>query len=161
MTPERQVLELQNCNSLLNNHQQENIGSHKKKKRYPTAKAKEKPQRDRRWDEIAFRIKPIPVRDARRAQTKSCGHQDPETPQTEPDLPPECLSVSCRDMGQQLQQTRVMEHVTQALLEEVTISPTIKPLSRRPRNCRKIIPKKLLHCQESSRTHNRVPNLGI
>ena len=31
---------------------------------------------------------PIPTRDVRRAQTKSCVHQDPETPwETEPDLP--------------------------------------------------------------------------
>ena len=75
-----------------------------------------------------------------------------QRPHSQPDLP---LSVSCRGMGQQwpalgtglwLQQTRVMEHATQALLEEVAISPTIKPLSRRPRNCRKIIPKKFSHC---------------
>ena len=43
---------------------------------------------------------PIPTRDAQRAQTNPCMHQDPETPQeTKPDF--ECLSVSCRGTGQQ------------------------------------------------------------
>ena len=33
-----------------------------------------------------------------------------------------------------------------ALLGEVIINPTIEPLSRWPTNCRKNIPRKLLHC---------------
>ena len=43
---------------------------------------------------------PIPTRDAQRAQTNPCMHQDPETPQeTKPAF--ECLSVSCGGTGQQ------------------------------------------------------------
>ena len=49
-------------------------------------------EQDGRRGEIAFRMKPIPSRDAQRAHTKLCAHQVPETPtETEPDLP---LSVS-------------------------------------------------------------------
>ena len=40
----------------------------------------------------------IHAREAQRAQTKPCVHQDPETSQTEPGL---CLRVSCRGTGQQ------------------------------------------------------------
>ena len=46
---------------------------------------------------------PIPVRDAERAQTKSCAHQDPETPQR---LSQTCIWVSCRGMSQQWPVTR-------------------------------------------------------
>ena len=48
--------ELQNYNSLLNNHQQDNVGSHQK--RYPHPRAKEKSQKDSRRGKISFRIKP-------------------------------------------------------------------------------------------------------
>ena len=48
---------VQNCNSLLNNHQQENVGSHHKKDTLHP-KAKKKPQQDGRRGEIIFRIKP-------------------------------------------------------------------------------------------------------
>ena len=47
------------------------------------------------------------------------------------------------------------------LLEEVAISSTIEPPSRRLTTWRTIIPKKFLHCYESSRPCNRFPNLGI
>ena len=82
----------QNCNSLLNNHRTECWIPLKKDT--PCPWAKETPQQDSRTGEIAFRIKSnlTPVRDAQRAQTKPCVHQDPGkravTPQkTEPDLP--------------------------------------------------------------------------
>ena len=42
--------------------------------------------------------KPIPARDAWRAQTKPCVHQDPETPQR---LSRPCVRVSCGGTGQQ------------------------------------------------------------
>ena len=71
---------VQNCNSLLNNHQQENIGSHHKKDTLHP-KAKKKPQQDGRRGEIIFRIKPVHTRDTHRAQKNPCVHQDPETPQ--------------------------------------------------------------------------------
>ena len=38
---------------------------------------------------------------------------------------------------------------------------TIEPQSRQPTKKRAIIPKKFLHCCESSRAHSRYPNLGI
>ena len=41
---------------------------------------------------------PIPARDTRRAKTKPCVHQDPETTQR---LSQTCVSVSCRGMGEQ------------------------------------------------------------
>ena len=41
------------------------------------------------------------------------------------------------------------------------VSPTTKPLSKQPTNGRTIIPKKFLHCCESSKAHNTFPNLGI
>ena len=44
-----------------------------------------------------------------------------------------------------LLQTCVMQHVAQALLEEVVISLTIELPSRQPTNCRTIIPKKFSH----------------
>ena len=46
-------------------------------------------------------------------------------------------------------------------MEEVAISSTIKPPSRRPTNWRTIMWKKFSHCCKSSRGHNRFPNLGI
>ena len=49
--------ELQNYNSLLNNHPLENVGSHQKKDT-PCPRTKEYPQQDGRRDEIVFRIKP-------------------------------------------------------------------------------------------------------
>ena len=50
--------ELKNCNFLLNNHQQKNVGSHQKKKDNPHPRTKEKSQKDGRRGEILFRIKP-------------------------------------------------------------------------------------------------------
>ena len=75
---------------------------------------------------------PIPTRDAWKAQTKSCVHQDPETLKR---LSQTCLfvlSVSCGCMGQQwpawgpglwLQKTWEALHVAEVLLEEIAITP--------------------------------------
>ena len=43
----------------------------------------------------------IPTRDAQRAQTKPCAHQDPETPQRLSQTCLKCLNVSFRGTGQQ------------------------------------------------------------
>ena len=67
--------ELQNYNSLLNNRQLENVGSHQKKD-IPHSGTKEKPQQDGRRGKITFRIKLQPTRNAQRAQTKPCAHQE-------------------------------------------------------------------------------------
>ena len=65
---------------LLNNYPQD-ICWIPPKKDTPRPRAKEKLQQNGRRGKIAFRMKPIPTRDARRAHTKPCAHQDPETPQ--------------------------------------------------------------------------------
>ena len=49
----------------------------KKKKNTQCPRAKEKPQEDGRRGKIMLESNPIPTRDARRAQTKPCMHQDP------------------------------------------------------------------------------------
>ena len=106
-------------------------------------------------------LNPTPTKEASRAQTKPCVHQNPGTPQeAEPDLP---LSVcllwrhgwaACPLLWGQvlwLKQT----------WEAWQLSPTIKPPSRHPTNWRAITLKKFSHCCESSRAHKTVPNLGI
>ena len=119
--------------------------------------------------ELHLESNPIPARDVWKAQIKPHVQEDPDTPQR---LSQTCLcglSVSCGGTGQQcpavgtglwLQQTWEAQRVAQVLLEEVAISPTIEPSSRRLTNWRTIILKKFLHCYESSRTHNRFHNLG-
>ena len=81
--------ELQNYNSLLNNHKQENVALYQK--RYPCPKAKENPQQDGRRGEITFRIK-LHARQRRLEGSDKilCAPGDPT--ETEPDLP---LSVEC------------------------------------------------------------------
>ena len=68
MTCAQLLRELQNYNLLLNNHQQENVGSHQKDN--PCPRAKEKPKQDGIKGEITLESKPIPARDAQRARIK-------------------------------------------------------------------------------------------
>ena len=72
--------ELQNYNSLLNNHRQEKVGSHQKKDTL-CQRAKEKPQKDGRRGKIVFRIKIQTCQRHSENSNKPCAHQDPETPQ--------------------------------------------------------------------------------
>ena len=79
--------ELQNCKELLNNHGEDNVGSYWKN--IPHVRGQR-----RSPNEMVGEVKSclesnlIPTRDAQRAQTKPCVHQDPGTPQeTEPHLP--------------------------------------------------------------------------
>ena len=83
--------QLQNYNSLLNNHQQENVGSHQKKDtRHP--RVKKKPQQDGRRDKIMFRIKPRTRERCWEGTNKTlCAPGPRGHAETEPDLP---LSVS-------------------------------------------------------------------
>ena len=67
-------------NSLLNNCQQENVGSHQKKDT-PHPRAKEKPQKDGSRGETAFRIKPCTRQRRLEGSKKPCVHHDPEFPQ--------------------------------------------------------------------------------
>ena len=58
------------------------------KKDTPCPRTKEKTKQDCRRGKTTFRIKLHAIRDVWSAQTKTCVHQDPRTPQeTEPDLP--------------------------------------------------------------------------
>ena len=126
----------------------------------PRAKEKSKQDGGGRC-KITFKSNTMPTREAQRAQIKPCVHQDPGIPQqTEPDLPlsvwvsPAEAQVSSglpQGQGLRLQQTWELSHV----------SPTTEPPSRQPTEWRTIIPKKFLHCCESSRAHNRFPKLGI
>ena len=129
---------LQNCNSLLNNHWQENVRSHPKKIPHFLGQ-RESPQKMVGGTKSHLESNPIPSRDAQKAQTKPCAHQDPGTPQeTEPELflsvwmSPAWVSCSLLwGQGLWLQQTWKMW----------CVSPTIEPLSRQPTKWRTIIPK--------------------
>ena len=79
--------ELQNCNSILNNHRQENFGSHQKKDT-PHTREKEKPQQDGWRGEIAFRLKTHAHQrclEGSNATLCAPGPRDPA--ETEPDMP--------------------------------------------------------------------------
>ena len=71
--------EFQNYNSVLDNHQQENVGSYQKET--SLTRAKGKPQKDGRRGDRCLDSNPIPTRDVWGAQTKPCLHQNQETPQ--------------------------------------------------------------------------------
>ena len=78
--------EFQTYNSLLNNHQQENVGSHQK--RIPRVQGQRRPQQDGRRGKIMFRIKPY-TRQRHLEDSNPCVHQ--EIPQR---LSQTCLWVS-------------------------------------------------------------------
>ena len=80
---------------MLNNHKQENVGSHQKDTLNP--RAKEKPQKDGMRGKITFRIKPHNHQRYLERSSIFCVHQDPETPQRQTEL---CLSVSSGGTGQ-------------------------------------------------------------
>ena len=71
--------ELQNYNLLLNNYQQENVGAHQKKIPHIQGQCRS-PSKMVGGAKSHLELNPIPARDAWRAQTKTCAHQDPETP---------------------------------------------------------------------------------
>ena len=71
---------LQNYNSLLNNHQQENVGSHRKKIPYIQGQRRS-PSKTVGGVKLSLESNPIPARDTWRVQTKPYAHQDPEIPQ--------------------------------------------------------------------------------
>ena len=121
--------ELQNCNSLLKNHQQENVGSHQKRR--PMLKGKGEAQQDDRCGEIAFRIKPHTCQRCLEGSNKTSCAPVPETPRDWARLP---LSVSCevrvssglpqrQGLWQQQTWEQITRHEAWVLLEEVTIAP--------------------------------------
>ena len=77
----------QNCNSLLNNYQQENVGPRLEK--IPHIQGQRRSPSEMVGGVIShLELNPLPSRVAQSAQTKPCVHQDPGTPQeTKPDLP--------------------------------------------------------------------------
>ena len=87
--------ELWNYNLLLNNHWQENVGSHQKM--IPHIQGhRRSPSKIVGGAKSHLEPNPIPARDTRRAQTKLCVHQNSETPQRLRRAGFECLNVSCR-----------------------------------------------------------------
>ena len=92
-------------------------------------RAKEKPQEDGRRGGIAFRVKPHSCQRCSDGSNIPCAQQDTETPQRPPEL---CLSVSCGGTRQQWTASgtgalgAIDLGMAQALLEEVTINPTIE-----------------------------------
>ena len=84
--------ELQNCNSLLNNHWQQNVGSHQKKIPYVQGQRKS-PNKMVGGVKSHLESSPVPARDAQRTQMKPCVHQDPEARRDWARPAFECLSV--------------------------------------------------------------------
>ena len=119
--------ELQNYNFLLNNSQQENVGSHQK--RYPTSKGKGEAQQDSRGAKSYLDSNPNQAETHRWHKQSLYAPETREATETEPDL---CLNVSCRSTGQQWPAAAVRAlgaadlGTAQALLEEVAINPTIE-----------------------------------
>ena len=72
--------ELQNYNSLLNNYRQENVRSHQKKIPHIQGQRRS-PSKTVGGAKSHLESNPISARDTQKAQTKTCSHQDPETPQ--------------------------------------------------------------------------------
>ena len=71
--------EHQICNSLMNNHQQENVGGHQKN--IPNIQGQRiSPKKTMRGMKSCLEWNLILARDPQRAQTKHCAHQDPEMP---------------------------------------------------------------------------------
>ena len=93
--------ELQNYNSLLKSHRQENVGSYQKKDTLHP-RAKEKALQGGRRGEIMFRIKPHTLQRCSEGSNKPCVQQDPETAQRLNQTVFECLlqrygsAVACR-----------------------------------------------------------------
>ena len=141
-----------NYNLLLNNHWQENVGSHQEK--IPHAQwQRRNSSKMVGGAKLHLESNPITTRDTWRAQTTLSVHQ--ETLQRLRQTcfwVFECLSVSCGGMGQQWPASgagalgAAILVVASGFFEEFTINPTMQFPSRWPINCRTIIPNKFLHC---------------
>ena len=67
--------EHQNCNYLLNNHQQDNVGTHQKK--IPHIQGQRRSNKTLRGMQLHLKSNLIAARDSWTARTKPCVHQDP------------------------------------------------------------------------------------
>ena len=94
--------ELQNYNSLLNNHGQENVGSHQKKI-FHVQGQRGSPRKTVGEVKSHLESSSIPTRDTQRAQTNLVCTRTQRPQETETVL---CLSVSCGGTGQQGPATR-------------------------------------------------------
>ena len=72
--------EFESFNSLPNNHWQENVGSHQKMIPHVQGQRRS-PSKTVGGVKACLESNSIPAREAQKAQTKPCVHQDPETPQ--------------------------------------------------------------------------------
>ena len=123
--------ELQNYNSLLNNHRQENVGSHQK--RYPMSKGRGEAQvRQQEGQNCIQNQTPYPP-EGLRGLKQTLYVPGPRYPtETEIEL---CLSISCGGMGQQWTATGTGAPSSRlgygiSPLEEVAINLTIELPSR-------------------------------
>ena len=132
---------------------------HPTKKDIPHPRAKEKPQQDGRRGKIAFGIKPHTCQRCSEGSNKtSCapGPRDPTRDWARPTF--EFLSVSRGGTGQQWSAMGTGA-LTAADLGGVAYEPHHRATQQTI--WRTITSKKFSHCSESSRVHNRFPNLGI
>ena len=133
--------DLRNCNLLLNNHQQENVGSHQRKMPHVQGKRRS-PNKEEEGAKSHLESNPISTRDAQRAQTKPV-HTRTQRPNRDWVRSAfEFLSVCCRDTRQQWPATGIGA-LASADLGQAVLS-NIESLSRWPTNFRTIVPKKFL-----------------
>ena len=145
--------ELQNYNSLLNSHQQKNVGSRQKKILHVQGQRRS-PSKTVGGAKSCLESNPIATRNTRRAQTNFvCTRtQRPHRDWARPAF--ECLSVSCRGTDHQWPATgagalcsRPVSHsMGHESYWEITINPTVESPSRQSTNWRRIIPNKFSCC---------------
>lgn len=85
--------------------------------------------------------------------TKRCVHQDPGSYRG--------LSQTCLKCLGEVQVSSGLSDRAAADLGAKACEPTTEPHSRQPTEWRTIIPKKFLHCYESSRAHKRFPGWDL
>ena len=116
-------------------------------------RAKAKPQQDGRRGKVTFRIKPHTQQRSSEGLNKTLCVPGPRPHRDWARPAFECLSISHGGTGHQWLATWAgalgaadLGDTACGLLEEVAINPTIELPSRRPTNCRTIIPNKFWHC---------------
>ena len=134
------------------------------KKDTPCPRTKEKPQRDGRRGEIVFRIKPHAHQRSSEGSNKTLCAPGPRDPTRDWATPAfQCLSLLYGCIGQQCPAMGTGA-LAAADLGGVVCKPhhrATKQATHKLEDNQIIMPKKFSHCCESSRAHNRFPNLGI
>ena len=120
---------------LLNNHQQETVESHQKKISH-VQEQRSRPNKTVWGAKLCLEPNPIPARDAQRAQTQPCVHQDPGQWSSGPTrdrarLAYECPGVSV-DSGLPQGQGYWIQGLAEVLWKEDAITPTVVGLQAKP-----------------------------